>query len=178
MGGTQPAHRRVHGPALVLAVILACACGSNTPVASTQTSPSPTAVVSSQSAKPSAGACTTLSCHMTKPTDAYGVPLPDDAKPHGSTGTVFESMLGTPNDFIAFYDSYLRGKGWMLDLKYSHEPSGSQFYYTHVFCFPGPEPVDNVSVIVGPLVDGDQAGLTKMGAQIGLVGPDKEGTCP
>jgi hypothetical protein len=115
---------------------------------------------------------------MTKPTDAYGVPLPDDAKPHGTTGTVYESMLGTPNDFIAFYDSYLRGKGWMLDLKYSHEPAGSQFYYSHVFCFPGPEPVDNVSVIVGPLVDGDQAGLTKTGAQIGLVGPDKEGTCP
>jgi hypothetical protein len=115
---------------------------------------------------------------MTKATAAYGVPLPDDAKPHGPTSTVYDSLLATPNDFIAFYDSYLRGKGWMLDLKYSHEPSGSQYYYTHVFCFPGPVPVDNVSVIVGPLVDGDKAGLTKNGAQIGLVGPDKEGTCP
>lgn len=48
---------------------------------------------------------------MTKPTDAYGVPLPDDARPHGSTGTVYDSTLATPNDFIAFYDSYLRAKG-------------------------------------------------------------------
>jgi hypothetical protein len=115
---------------------------------------------------------------MTKPTDAYGVPLPDDAKPHSSGSSVYDSMLATPNDFIAWYDSYLRGKGWMLDLKYSHEPAGSQFYYLHVFCKPAPAPVDNVSVIVGPLADGDQSGLTKKGAQIGLVGPDQEGTCP
>ena len=115
---------------------------------------------------------------MTKPSGAYGVPLPDDAAPHaGSVAGVVDSRRGTPNDFIAFYDSYLRGKGWMLDLQYSHEPSGSEFYYAHVFCLPGAEPVDNVSVIVGPLVDGDQAGLTKVGAQIGLV-PTKEGSCP
>src|SRR2546421_13091999 len=119
MAPRSPTARWRCGLGLWILVIVASACGSAPPTASKTSRFTPAAAVGSQSPKATATECATLTCHMTKPTDAYGVPLPDDSKPHGSTGAVYDSLLATPNDFIAFYDVYLRGKGWMLDLQYS-----------------------------------------------------------
>jgi hypothetical protein len=120
---------------------------------------------------------------MTKASGVQGLMLPRDATVHpGATDVGWDTHMFGIVPLVDYYDQALTAKGWLLVPKDSvMDPAKAApgYYYSHLYCKPGPAPVTIFSVTVGN-IDGTDVSKasTARQAEIIFTTPSPEGTCP
>lgn len=148
------------------------------PPATTKAEPQPSASPPPPTTNTKPPPTGSVASHMTKSSEHYGIPLPDDGEPTGDMKLI-ASRVGTVSDVTAFYERWMKAHRWTFDRKHSvMDPdrgvSQSLGYTTSQVWCRATTPITTAIIIVG---SGDAANHGRY-VQISVIDSPNEDSCP